>query len=184
MRVFGRFFGRTFRPLSDPRVKVSGPKRGTMTEDELIALLEKIQALHERAGTEGERGAAAAARDRIRNRLESVRRDDLSSDEIRPSTHEIRLACHDPWGRRLLLALLRRHGVRPYRYPRQHRTTIMIRATEEFVDGELWPEFTALHRELSTYLGAATDRIIATAVHPDSSEAEEVEEARRLSGQR
>ena len=121
---------------------VSGPKRGTMTEDELIALLEKIQALHERAGTDGERGAAAAARDRILNRLESVRRD-------HPPTREIRLACHDPWGRRLLLALLRRHGVRPYRYPRQHRTTIMVQATEEFVDDELWPEFTALHRELS-----------------------------------
>lgn len=147
-----------------------------MTEAELIALLGKIQALHARAGTEGERHAAAAARDRILGRLQAAR------SERPPPEVEHRLAVHDPWGRRLLLALLRRHGVRPYRYPRQHRTTIMVRATRRFIEDELWPEFQALDRELGVYLGAATDRIIAAAVHPDGSDAEEVPDAARLRG--
>jgi len=147
-----------------------------MTEQELIALLEKIQALHARAGTDGERQAAAAARERIRNRLEETRE---AFPPPEPET-EYRLAVHDPWGRKLLVALLRRDGVRPYRYPRQRRTTIMVRATRTYIDGELWPEFTALQDELRVYLEKATDRIIAAAVYDDASDPEEVPEAARL----
>ncbi len=158
-----------------------GPEANqAMTEQELIALLEKIQALHARAGTDGERRAAAAARERILNRLDGVL-DDVQDEHVRAEPEaEYRLTVHDPWGRKLLRALLRRHGVQPYRYPRQRRTTIMVRASERFIDEELWPEFTALQAELRTYLEQATDRIIAAAVHADSTEAEEVPEAARL----
>jgi hypothetical protein len=149
-----------------------------MTEQELVALLEKIQALHARAGTEGEKKAAAAARDRILNRLRDVQ---ARAPEPEPERElEYRLAVHDPWGRKLLRALLRRHGLHPYRYPRQHRSTIMVRVSARFLDDELWPEFQELSRRLRTYLEEMTDRVIAAAVHPDSSEPEEVEEARRL----
>jgi hypothetical protein len=141
-----------------------------MTEQELIALLGKISALHARAGTDGEREAAAAARDRIENRLRSVRLTRPPAE----SPIEYQLTVHDPWSRKLLRALLRRHGLQPYRYPRQRRTTIMVRTTKRFLDRQLWPEFEELDAKLRIYLAEASDRIIAAAVHPDSSEATEV----------
>jgi len=148
---------------SAPRSMLSG---SAMTEDELIALLGKIQALHARPGTDGERRAALAARDRIQKRLDDLRETTARAEpEI-----EHRFSVHDPWSRKLLLALLRRHGLRPYRYPRQRRTTIMVRATRRFVEEELWPEFEALLERLHAYLAEATDRIIAAAVHPDGSD--------------
>jgi len=151
-----------------------------MTEQELVALLEKIQALHDRAGTEGERRAAAAARERIRNRLEEVRGDAPAEPFWRRPPREFRLTEFDPWARKLLFALLRRDGLQPYRYWRQHRQTVMVRASPDFVEDQLWPEYRALWARLREYLEEATDRIIAAAVHPDTSDAEEREEAPRL----
>ncbi|WP_225189270.1 hypothetical protein [Bradyrhizobium sp. IC3195] len=44
----------------------------------------------------------------------------------------------------LVLALCRRYGLRPFRYHRQRRNTVMIRASLGFVDKVLLPEFTEL----------------------------------------
>ena len=151
-----------------------------MTEQELVALLEKIQALHDRAGTEGERRAAAAAHERIRNRLEEVRSEAPEEPFWRGPHLEYRLTEFDPWARKLLFALLRRDGFRPYRYLRQHRQTVMVRAPRDFIDDQLWPEYRALWERLKQYLEEATDRIIAAAVHNDTPEAEEMEEMPRL----
>ena len=46
----------------------------------------------------------------------------------------------DEWRRRLMVALLRRYGLRPYRYSGQRYTTVMARVPKSFVDGTLWPE--------------------------------------------
>ena len=81
------------------------------------------------------------------------------------------------WSRQLFVALCRRYGLRPYRYPRQKRTTVMLRAPNGFLDTVLWPEFLELERALRAHLQGVTTRIIHDAVHADTSDAEEVNPA-------
>lgn len=144
-------------------------------DDEAVlrARLRKIEALFAGAGSEGERVAAEAALQRVRERLANL------SKVEKPS--EVRFTFPDQWARRLFVALCRRYGLNPYRYKRQRYTTVMLRCQPSFVDDSLWPEFQQLHAALSEYLNAATDRIIREEVHRDTTEAEEVEEPARLS---
>ena len=46
---------------------------------------------------------------------------------------ELQFSIADPWSRQLFLALARRYGLRPYRYRRQRRTTVMLQAPESFL---------------------------------------------------
>jgi hypothetical protein len=80
----------------------------------------------------------------------------------------------DAWSRQLFVALCRRYGLKPYRYPRQKRTTVMLRVPRGFSDSVLWPEFLELDRALVAHLQGVTTQIIRGAVHADTSEAEEV----------
>ena len=79
----------------------------------------------------------------------------------------------DRWGRRLFLALCRRYGLRPYRYPRQRYSTVVVRAPESFINKTLWPEYLEISRALEEYLNEATERIISEEVFRDAEEAEE-----------
>lgn len=134
-------------------------------EANLIEKLRKIEALFARPGTEGERVAAANARDRIRERLRLLERVE------RPVEYRFSLA--DGWSRSLFVALLRRYGLKPYRYSGQRRTTVMVRVTKKFVDETLWPEFEELDRTLRGYLQEVTERVIAEAIFGDLTDAEE-----------
>jgi hypothetical protein len=121
-------------------------------EAQLREKLRKIEALYAGARTEGERMAAAAAAERIRAKLRETRR---AEPEI-----EMRFSLEDGWRRQLFVALCRRYGMRPYRYPRQRRNTLMLRAPASFLNQTLWPEYVALSSALAEYLAAATDKII------------------------
>lgn len=145
-----------------------------MTDDEAVlrSKLRKIEALFAGAATSGERTAAAAALERIRERLSEARRAE------RPV--EMKFTFPDAWARRLFVALCRRYGLEPYRYARQRRTTVMLRVPQTFVDTVLWPEFGAAHEALNGYLNAATERIIREEVHRDTAEAREVDEPTRI----
>jgi hypothetical protein len=134
-------------------------------EDELREKLRKIEALFAGAKTDGEREAAGAAAERIRARLR-----DAGAAEV---AVEMRFAVHDPWSRNLFLALARRYGIQPYRYPRMKRQTLVVKAPASFIEGVLWPEFNALNEALSSYLMQVTERVIRDAVHADTGEAEE-----------
>ncbi|MCC6719808.1 MAG: hypothetical protein IT555_18155 [Acetobacteraceae bacterium] len=135
-------------------------------EDDLLARLRKIEALMAGAGTAGEREAAGAALQRVKARLaEQTQRD--------PPV-ELQFSMSDTWSRQLFVALCRRYGLKPYRYPRQKRTTVMVRVPRGFNDMVLWPEFMELDRALVAHLQDVTTRIIRGAVHTDTSEAEEV----------
>jgi tRNA nucleotidyltransferase (CCA-adding enzyme) len=83
----------------------------------------------------------------------------------------------DSWSRHLFLALCRRYGLAPYRYHRQRRNTIMVRAPKGFIEQVLWPEFSELDRALQIYLQEVTMRVIREEVYSDTSEAQEVPEA-------
>jgi len=135
-----------------------------MDERQLIEKLRRVEALFEGPGTEGERQAAANALDRLRRRLEATRQSEPAI--------EYRFSLADMWSRRLFVALLRRYGIRPYRYYRQRHTTVMAKVPKRFVDQTLWPEYTELNNVLRTYLDETTERVISRGIYEDSSEAE------------
>ena len=135
------------------------------TEQQLREKLRKITALFEGAATAGERQAAAAAIERIRQALHvTVKTQPLP---------ETRFSVADQWQRRLLVALCRRYGLEPYRYRRQRYTTVIVRAPPSFIDNTLWPEYLALQAALNSYLNEATERIIREEVCKESGEAAE-----------
>jgi hypothetical protein len=133
-------------------------------EKDLIEKLHKIEWLYARATTPGERIAAENARERIRERLRITQQ--------KAGAIEIRFSLPDLWSRRLLLSLLRRYGLKPYRYSGQRHTTVMVRAPRIFVDETLWPEFQELNGTLRAYMDEVTDRVIKEEIHRDNSEAE------------
>ena len=145
-----------------------------MNEAEVRARLRKIEALFARPGSAGERLAAEAASARIRARLAAF--------EESEKTIEMKFSLTDAWSRQLFLALSRRYGLTPYRYPRQRRTTLMLKVPERFVDETLWPEFKQLNRVLVDYLSQVTERIIREEVFAQTAEAEEIDEPKRLPG--
>ena len=95
-------------------------------EQELMDKLRRVEALFARTTFEGERVAAANAMDRIRERLRGLQ---VSDPPI-----EFRFTMQNNWSRQLLVALMRRYDIKPYRYHRQRHTTVMARVPASFVD--------------------------------------------------
>ena len=135
------------------------------TEPQLREKLRKITALFEGAKTAGERQAAAAAMERIRQALKAA----VKAEPL----PETKFSLPDQWQRRLFLALCRRYGLEPYRYKGQRYSTVVVRAPRSFVDQTLWPEYLALSEALRSYLNEATERIIREEVYKDADEARE-----------
>lgn len=106
-----------------------------MTIEALIAKLLRIEALHAGATSDGERIASEEARKQI---LEHLAR--LEDEPI-----EMRFTLNSPWSRQLFRALARRYGLEPYRYRRQHATTLMLKIKKRFLDETFWPQFMALN---------------------------------------
>ncbi len=121
-------------------------------EDQLRERLKKVEALlfwrdHGRRTRRGGGGAGAAEGEARRGRPER------SADQ-----NEVHGA--GPMVVRLFIALCRRYGLKPYRYPRQRRTTIMVKAPRHFLETVLWRQFCELHDDLSLYLEQTTERVI------------------------
>ena len=144
-----------------------------MTPEQLLReKLRKIEALFAGAVTEGERVAAGAAAERIRERLDQAAG---KEKEV-----EVKFSISDVWSRQLFVALCRRYGLRPFRYRRMHRQSIMIRAPKSFVEQVLWPEFEELSAALTDYLSEITEKVIREEVHGETGEADEIDEPRRI----
>ena len=152
---------------------MSAKKRGEIqplsTEQELREKLRKIAALFEGATSAGEREAAEAALNRVRSALAAAEKTEHSV--------EMSFRLPDPWKRRAFLALCRRYGLRPYRYPRQRYSTILVRSPRSFINQTLWPEYLEISRALDEYLREATERIIREEVFADADAAEEQTQA-------
>jgi len=124
----------------------------------------KLEALHARPGTTGEKAAAEDAIQRIKARLAEFRTKEVDV--------EYSFSLHDPWKRMLFVSLCRRYGLKPFRRYGQHRTTVMVNAPESFIEQTLWPEFQELAETLSDYLREITEKVIQESVHGDTSEEE------------
>ncbi|MCI5078713.1 hypothetical protein [Oricola sp.] len=131
---------------------------------ELEERLRKVEALFERAGSAGEAAAAAAAVDRLQAKLGKLppRRED---PEI-----ELQYSLPDLWAVRLFYAVCRKHGVTPYRYSRQRRTTVVVKVRRshfmKVVDGE----FQLLHREMMDYFNETAEHLIRNVMKSDGND--------------
>jgi len=143
-----------------------------LSEDRLREKLRKIEALYAGAATEGEKSAAGAAAERIRRQCENAARKERAET--------FKFSISDPWSRQLFIALCRRYGIRPFRYARMHRQTVMVHAPASFIQATLWPEFEELSRALTAHLDAITSKIIREEVHEATQDAEEISEPRQL----
>ena len=144
-----------------------------MTPEQLLReKLRKIEALFAGAATDGEKVAAGAAAARIRDRLGQAAG---KEKEI-----EVKFSISDTWSRQLFVALCRRYGLRPFRYRRMHRQSIIVRAPKSFVEQILWPEFEELNDALIAYLSEITEKVIRDEVHGETGDAEQVDEAPRI----
>ena len=143
-----------------------------MIEEQLRERLRKVEALYFGSTNSGEREAAGAAADRLKAKLDEAARSD-------PPV-EMKFSLPDEWSVRLFVALCRRYGVRPFRYPRQRRTTIMVRAPRRFFDAVVWRQFSELHTDLWIYFEQTTEQLIKQAVCADTRDAETTVETSRL----
>jgi hypothetical protein len=134
--------------------------------------LRKIEALFAGAATPGEKAAAGAAAERIRQRLGKAAGKEKSV--------ELKFSIPDVWSRQLFIALCRRYGLRPYRHPRMHRQSIMLTGPKSFIEQVLWPEFQELNSALVSYLSEITEKVIREEVHRETGDAEEIDEPTRI----
>lgn len=116
--------------------------------------------------TAGERSAAGAAAERIRRQFETASK--------KEHAEEFKFSIPDRWSRQLFIALCRRYGIKPFRYARMHRQTVMLSAPASFVRMTLWPEFEELSRALTAHLDEITRQIIRDEVHAATPDAEEI----------
>ena len=144
-----------------------------MTPDEILRdKLRKIEALFAGAATPGEKAAAGAAAERIRQRLGQAAGKEKSI--------EMKFSIPDVWSRQLFIALSRRYGLRPYRHPRMHRQSIMLKGPKSFMEQVLWPEFQELSAALVAYLSEITEKVIREEVHRETGDAEEIDEPQKI----
>ena len=128
-----------------------------MTDSELEEKLAKLEALFRSAGTAGEAKAAGAALDRLSKRK-------------REQPAEQGLTFNNPWSVRLFVALCRKNGIEPYRYPRQRRTTVMLRADPTVLNETVLPRFNELEQELFDYVDGLTDHLIKDGMGSDGDD--------------
>ncbi len=128
-------------------------------DEELRAKLAKVEALFRGAGSAGERAAAGAAMGRL-----------SGPEGDREPEVELHFTLPDTWSVSLFVAVCRKHGVRPYRYARQRRTTVMVRARERAFHRVVWPEFSRLQTELEVYFHDVTDHLITHAMGADGDD--------------
>ncbi len=143
-----------------------------MDEARLIEKLRLIEALFAGAKTAGEKDAADRAKQRILDRLKSM--------EAADPPIEFKFTLRDMWQRKVMVALMRRYGLKPYRYGGQRYTTVMTKAPRKFVHETLWPEFQEISVTLRTYLSEVTERVVSEVICRDNSETDVVDEPRQL----
>ena len=131
-------------------------------QEDIREKLEKLEALFARGSTEGERAAAGAALDRLNSRL------DTGAQEEKV---EFQYSLPDVWAVKIFVALCRKHGVHPYRYPRQRRTTVMVNVQKLLFEQTVMAEFETLHAELVAYFKDTVDHLIADAMKSDGEDA-------------
>jgi len=119
----------------------------------LLDRIRKIEALISGASTNGEKNAAKTAKERILKKYPEL--------EIHRNPVEYRLSTNSEWDKKLLLAICRKYGVKPYRYHRQKYTTVMVNINEEFLTKVLWKEYQEYSELLNDLVEEITNDLIS-----------------------
>ncbi len=123
---------------------------------DILEKIRKVEALIERAGTEGERKSAISAKERLEK---SVHHEEL----------EYTIHLRDMWHKKLFLALCHKYGLSPYRYYRQKYTTAMVKVSKTLLDDIVWPEYLKFSKVLEELVDEITAEVISK-IHKDESE--------------
>jgi len=83
---------------------------------------------------------------------------------------EMKFSLGDKYAKKLFIALARKHGFKPYRYPKQKHTTVVLYGKKSYMDHVLWPEFTELCEELDFFLDHMTNELVRNVLHEDVSD--------------
>ena len=132
-------------------------------EDQLRERLRKVEALYFGATSAGEREAAGAAAERLKAARRSVPARPSRRDEVQPAGRMVGA---------IVYRACRRYGFRPFRYARQRRTTIMVRAPRRFFDAVAWRQFSDVHTDLWVHFQQTTEKLIKDAICADTRDAE------------
>ena len=122
----------------------------------IVERMNKIEALIERAGTEGERQSAILAKERLLKHK--------SEEEIEYTIHT-----NDMWHKKLFNALCHKHDLKPYRYYRQKYTTVMVKINKTYLDETLWPEYLKFSELLQELVDDITLEVISK-IHKNEDE--------------
>ncbi len=123
--------------------------------------LAKIEALIERASSEGEKQAAQLAKERVLNKISLHQ----SNQPI-----EYRVSLSSPWEKRLFVALCRKHGFQTYRYPKQKYTTARLKISKNLMEEVLWPEYQRYCNMLQELIEEIMKDVIAKIHQSDEEE--------------
>ena len=139
----------------------------------LLERLRKIQALYDAPATDGERQAAAAAAARVEERLRAAASASRAGGgRVAEPTVEFQLRIEDAWSRQLFMGIAQHHGVRPYRYRGQRRTSLMVRTTRSLLDGLIMPHYRDAVGVLREHFDAIAARVIREALDVVNDEAD------------
>jgi len=122
----------------------------------IIEQIKKVEALIERAGTDGERQSAILAKERL---LKHKREEEI----------EYTIHTEDVWHKKLFNALCRKHNLKPYRYYRQKYTTVMVMISKTYLDETLWPEYLKFSKILQELVDDITLEVISK-IHKNEDE--------------
>src|SRR5680860_1439111 len=120
---------------------------------DILERIKKIEALIRGATTDGERNAAISAKERIIRKYPKI--------EIKKDAVEYSLYTADMWHKKLLLAICRKYGVKPYRYHRQKYTTVMVTINKKFLEDVIWKEYLEFSEQLEELVEDITDDLIS-----------------------
>ena len=123
--------------------------------------LAKIEALIERASSEGEKQAAQLAKERVLNKISL----DQSNKPI-----EYKVSFSSPWEKRLFVALCRKHGFQTYRYPKQKYTTARLMISKNIMEEVLWPDYQRYSKMLRELIEEIMKDVIAKIHGSDEEE--------------
>lgn len=122
--------------------------------------IQKIEALIAKSTEAGEIQAARAALERMKQ---------IHADS--PDTREMEFSMYttDNWHKRLLMAICRKYGLKPFRYHKQKYTTVMVRTSKDFMNKVLWKEYQEYALILEGLVEEITGDLI-NKIHQDQEE--------------
>ena len=97
--------------------------------------------------------------------VESYNPKTLRPDPKEEKEEDIQFSLDDVYARKLFISFAKRHGLKAFRYPKQRRTTIMLRGKPSYINNEFWPEFECICNELDRMLEGITDLFIEKRVN-------------------